>query len=157
MRLHFQEVGARDVERLAEWLPAHSWPYHRLQRVDAHWVREHAAAGYFFGSGVRSIWAFVDSTPVGIIRAFDLQDVTPLIDLRISETERGGGIGTELLRWTTQLLFEAAPETGEPRSREQPDELLEFAVGNACSGVGVLRYHADAGTLAGRHRYGMVS
>jgi hypothetical protein len=34
MRLHFQEVGARDVERLAEWLPAHSWPYHRLQRVD---------------------------------------------------------------------------------------------------------------------------
>ena len=46
---HFKQVGISDCERLVEWLPKQSYPYHSLARVDIAWVRDRIADGCFFG------------------------------------------------------------------------------------------------------------
>ena len=108
MEVAFRRIDAADVERLADWLPRHSWPYHGQTHADATWVRERAKEGYFFGATLASFWVFSsEGAPLGIVRVFDLLDVTPLLDLRIGESMRGRGIGTSALRFATRYVFEA--------------------------------------------------
>ena len=100
------------LQRLSDWLVQQAWPHHARVRVDAQWVRERAAEGYFTGVDVRSFWVEDRATlPLGLIRVFDLGDVTPLIDLRIGEAARGRGVGTFALRWLTRFVFDTFPET----------------------------------------------
>lgn len=125
MEIRLAEIGAPDVELLADWLSSRPWPYHGNTRVDAAWVRDQALCGYFFGAEARSFWIFdVASSPVGFVRAFDLADVTPLVDLRVDEGARGRGVGTAALKQLTRLVFEGYPETprmgGYTRSDNHP-------------------------------------
>jgi RimJ/RimL family protein N-acetyltransferase len=111
MDIAFREVGSADVEQLCEWLPKNRWPFHAQSTVDAAWVRDHAAEGFFFGDDVKSFWVLGDAQPIGLVRAFDLCDVTPLVDLRIDEGARNRGSGTAALRWITRFVFDHYEET----------------------------------------------
>ena len=112
MQTRFEEIGESDVERLADWFPRHTWPYHAQPQVDERWVRESVAAGAFFGSDVKSFWVVAaDGWSLAVGRVFDLADVTPLVDLRVADQARGQGVGTATLRWLTQFVFETFPET----------------------------------------------
>ena len=107
MPARFEVIGATDVERLVEWFPQHRWPYHARLHVDEAWVRERAAAGHFFGTDARSFWVLEGSlAPLGIVRAFDLSDTTPLLDIRIADAARNSGLGTLALRWLATFVFE---------------------------------------------------
>ena len=55
--MRFEEIGESDGERLADWIPKYTWPYHARSRVDSAWVRSRIAAGNFFGINARSFWA----------------------------------------------------------------------------------------------------
>jgi RimJ/RimL family protein N-acetyltransferase len=113
MQLRFEEIRESDLERLASWLQVHDWPYHRQPQVTADWVRERAAGGYFYGSDATSFWALDDaSDPVGVLRVFDLSEVTPLVDLRIATAFRGKGVGTSSLRWLTEFVFDNFQDVG---------------------------------------------
>src|SRR5882762_1111393 len=112
MEIRFEAFDASDVDRLVAWLPAQDWQYHATPRVDEAWVRERASSGYFFGAKSKSFLLFArDSTLIGLVRAFDLADLTPLVDLRIGDSWRGQGAGTVALRWLTRHVFESSPET----------------------------------------------
>jgi RimJ/RimL family protein N-acetyltransferase len=112
MKLRFERIEEADVERLAAWMPTETWPYHGRTRVDAVWVRRRVAEGDFYGPDAVSFWIVApDSATLGIVRAFDLPDVTPLVDLRISAASRGRGVGTAALDWVTRFVFESRPET----------------------------------------------
>lgn len=134
MALAFEEIGAIDIERLAAWMPQYQWPYHARAQVDEAWVRERAAAGHFFGSDARSFWIVQGgSSPLGIVRAFELSDTTPLLDLRIADAARGRGVGTEVLRWVTSLLFQSFPETQRVGGYTRADNLPMRRVFDKCS------------------------
>src|SRR5688572_14465524 len=109
MQLRFREIAASDVDRLSGWMPGQTWPYHSPAKVDASWVHERAASGYFFSDTTRSFWALADGgiTIIGLARVFELTDVTPLVDLRMGDDFRGQGAGTLLLRWITQWVFDS--------------------------------------------------
>jgi len=111
MQLRFDSVTPADLDARVAWLPEQHWPFNLLQRVDATWVRQRAEADYFWGPEVRSFWA-ADSAgaPLGLLRAFEFGDVTPLIDLRVADAARGHGVGSALLAWVTTHLFEREPE-----------------------------------------------
>jgi RimJ/RimL family protein N-acetyltransferase len=116
--LRFEEVGTAEVERLVAWLTADAWTFHATQRVDSLWVRERAARGYFNGKDARSFWLVAGeasqgapfNTLVGLVRVFELEDVTPSLDLRIRASERGKGLGTAALRWITQYVYYGFPK-----------------------------------------------
>jgi RimJ/RimL family protein N-acetyltransferase len=48
----------------------------------------------------------VDDATCGLLRIFDLDDGTPLFDLRIGATHRGKGIGTAGVQWATRHVFD---------------------------------------------------
>lgn len=111
MQLRFARVTPADLDALVAWLPRQHWPFNLLERVDAAWVRQRAEADYFWGPEVRSFWAFDPAgAPLGLLRAFEFGDVTPLIDLRVADAARGCGVGSALLAWVTSHLFESEPE-----------------------------------------------
>jgi cytidine deaminase len=106
MAVDFEQVGPQHVEQLAAWLPKERWPFHQRMQVDAAWVHERAAEGYFYGPGAQS-HLLVDGgpEPLGLVRAFDLKDVTALVDIRIAERARGQGLGTRALMYVTCWAF----------------------------------------------------
>ena len=131
--MRFEEIRESDVERLAEWFPRHTWPYHVQPRVDERWVRESAAAGAFFGSDVKSFWVVAtDGTSLAVGRIFDLADITPLVDLRVADQVRGRGVGTATLRWLTQFAFDAFPETQRVGGYTRHDNLPMLQVFRKC-------------------------
>lgn len=105
-----REIVTADINDLARWLPASDWPFHSDVRVTADWVLERAAAGMFNGHATRSFWYLRGETPVGIVRAFELEDVTPLLDLRIGAEFRRQGVGTGMLHAVTGLIFNEHPD-----------------------------------------------
>jgi RimJ/RimL family protein N-acetyltransferase len=58
---------------------------------------------------VDSYWMIEAGQPVGLVRLLDIGDVvngSPLFDLRIAESWRGRGLGTQAVTWLTAHLFE---------------------------------------------------
>jgi RimJ/RimL family protein N-acetyltransferase len=113
MHLRFLEIDDSDVPLLAAWMPMQTWPFHAPTRLDAADVFDRARTCYFFGNSTRSFWALADdgAATVGLVRIFDLADVTPLVDLRVGNAFRNQGAGTMLLRWATQWVFDTFPGT----------------------------------------------
>ena len=111
LRLRFDPVQANDAERLVTFLASSDWPYHQERRAESSAVRARLQAGYFFGDETRSFWIVDDGDELlGLARVFDLQDVTPLFDLRLGEPRRGQGAGTLALRGLTTWIFSERAE-----------------------------------------------
>lgn len=116
MQLAFAAVTQADLEALVAWLPRHVWPFHARQRVDETWIRERAETGYFWGPETRSFWALDPArAPLALLRVFEFNDITPLVDLRVADEARGQGVGSATLAWVTTHLFESEPALGAAR------------------------------------------
>ncbi|EHR60009.1 hypothetical protein SaccyDRAFT_1098 [Saccharomonospora cyanea NA-134] len=102
----FERAQAED---LADFLSGETWPYHSVPRIAAADVLRQAADGYYDNSSARTFWITVGGHRVGIARLFDLDDGTPLFDLRITGTARHRGIGTRALHALTAYLFTELP------------------------------------------------
>jgi RimJ/RimL family protein N-acetyltransferase/uncharacterized cupin superfamily protein len=103
--LHFDPVVLPDHASAAvEFLVASDWPFHGSPRLTA----EAAGSVTLVDDDVVSFWIREDDRPVGLIRAFDLDDVadgSPLFDVRIAATDRGRGLGVASVAWLTGHLF----------------------------------------------------
>jgi RimJ/RimL family protein N-acetyltransferase len=144
MDVRFREVGPSDVDRLGRFLSAYKWPFHAQSTVDSVWVRERAAEGYFFGDEVKSFWVLGSGdAPLGLVRAFDLADVTPLVDLRMGEGARNSGSGTAALRWITRFVFANYAETPRLGGYTQSDNVAMRRVFEKCGFVQEA-YHRSA-------------
>lgn len=107
MPLQFtQVVLPDDFDRLMGFLCSNSWPFHRIsqpQAVDVELME-------FANTEITSYWVESDGDYVGLIRLLDLDnldDGSPLFDVRIAEKDRGRGIGGECVLWLTKDLFTA--------------------------------------------------
>lgn len=106
MQLRFDPVLPADAALLGRFLGNNEWPYHFERTVDAGWVSARLASGYFFGGAARAFWIRDEhDEPLGLGRVFDLEDATPLLDLRIATGARGRGVGTLALRGLTLWHF----------------------------------------------------
>lgn len=134
MQLRFDPIVASDAALLGRFLSQSDWPFHVEQKVDENWVRGRLESGHFFGHDSRSFWirAGDDAEPVGLARAFDLEDLTPLIDLRIANAARGQGIGTLALRGLTTWVFSEYPETGRLGGYTRHDNVAMRRVFEKC-------------------------
>lgn len=98
----FTKFDAADGEALADFLARERWPFHAIEIVERADVLKRVAEGYY---GDETYWVEVDGERVGIVRLFDLEDETPMFDLRISERHRGKGLGRAAVTWLTDRLF----------------------------------------------------
>lgn len=75
-------------------------------------MRERATEGFFWGDDARAFWILRGTgEPAGVIRVFELEDVTPLIDVRIADAARRQGGGSAALDWMTRFVFQNYPST----------------------------------------------
>lgn len=133
MQLRFDPVVTSDAALLGKFLAESDWPFHLEPSVDANGVRGRLEAGHFFGQGSRSFWIRADDEkPLGLARVFDLEDSTPLIDLRIAAFARGQGVGTLSLRGLATWVFSEYPETGRLGGYTRHDNLAMRRVFEKC-------------------------
>ncbi|WP_370944110.1 GNAT family N-acetyltransferase [Amycolatopsis sp. cg5] len=98
-----------ETELLAEFLSGEDWPFHSTGSPCRELVRRHVAEGHYDSESVRTFWIMIEGKRAGVIRLFDLDDGTPLFDLRIARAYRGLGVGRHAVRWLTKYLFTALP------------------------------------------------
>ena len=133
MQLRFEPFQVHEVEALARFLAASDWPFHHQVSVDSSWVRGRIEAGHFFGSDARSFWVRGDhEQPLAFGRVFDLNDTTPLFDLRVDAAHRGCGVGTLALRGLTAWLFAEHPEATRLGGYTRVDNLAMQRVFEKC-------------------------
>jgi RimJ/RimL family protein N-acetyltransferase len=133
MQLRFDPVCATDSSALARFLSGSDWPFHFERRVDSDWVRGRLESGHFFGVSSKAFWVRGEvEEPLALGRLFDLEDITPLVDLRVAAAARGRGVGTLALRGLTAWLFSEQPATGRLGGYTRHDNLAMRRVFEKC-------------------------
>ncbi len=110
MDVTFRRVALAETDSLATFLAGETWPFHSNTRIDEDAVRRLAADGHFDSDGVRTFLIELAGAVTGMLRVFDLDDGTPLFDLRIGAAHRGRGIGTRAVGWLTDHVFTEFPD-----------------------------------------------
>lgn len=96
----------REAAALTHWIAAHEWPYHGSRRPTPERVQGWIAEGRFDGPGARSFWLRIAGEPAGFLALQELEDPTPVFDLRIAAPWRRRGVGRAALVWLARRVFE---------------------------------------------------
>jgi RimJ/RimL family protein N-acetyltransferase len=97
-----------DQETVIDLLTSNDWPFHGISRLD----RTQATNVQIAGPDTASFWVESDGDRVGLVRAFDLDDLvdgSPLFDIRIATTHRNCGMGRFAVNSLTDYLFDSQP------------------------------------------------
>lgn len=114
-------AACAESDPIADWLRLDTWPFHGS-----------GAPPKWFGPDIRSFWILEGGDRVGFARLFDLDDPTPLFDLRIRSASRGRGLGRAALRWLTSYVFRTFPEPPRFAGYTRSDNLPMRRVFEAC-------------------------
>lgn len=131
MTLTFDPVLSHHAPEVVEFLTSNEWPFHGSPRLTA----ETAASVAVGGDDVAAFWVREDGRTVGLVRAFDLDDVvdgSPLVDLRIAAADRGRGVGTGALTWLTGHLFANFPAMHRIEATTRGDNVAMQQVFERC-------------------------
>lgn len=140
MGLTFERVSTDEAGAVAEFLSGEEWPFHGASQL----TPDEAEAITVDGDDTRSFWIRDDGAAVGLIRLMDLDDVddgSPLFDLRIAEASRGKGSGTAAVRWLSDYLFAEYPVLHRIEATTRSDNAAMMKVFDRCGyrREGVLR------------------
>jgi RimJ/RimL family protein N-acetyltransferase len=90
-----------NVDALLDFLTTEEWPFHVAPKPDPGRIREQFAEGAYD----HAHWVVDGGVTVGLVRLMDLDDGTPLFDLRVAKAARGRGVGEAAVRWLTGHVF----------------------------------------------------
>ncbi|HEX6352057.1 GNAT family protein [Actinophytocola sp.] len=97
--MEFRPVA--DVATLLNFLTAEEWPFHVVTKPDPARIRNQYAQGDY----ATAFWIVDGGVTVGLVRLMDLDNGTPLFDLRVATAARGRGVGEAAVRWLTSHVF----------------------------------------------------
>ena len=120
-----------DASAVVSFLTSHEWPFHGASRLSA----DAAAAVRVATGDVASFWIRDGDEAVGLIRLMDLDDVddgSPMFDLRLATTHRGRGIGRYAVDWLTTHFFTTYPDLHRIEATTRADNAAMQAVFARC-------------------------
>jgi RimJ/RimL family protein N-acetyltransferase len=136
------EMTPDRLEDLVEVLTSCSWDYF----VNPVHTRESALKMWNDGdlSGPDSAGYFVeiDGGVAGLIRLHDLEDDTPLFDVRLREDARGHGLGAASVRWVINYFF-SEQDRSRIEAQTRSDNLAMRATLRSCGFVKEGHYRAS--------------
>jgi RimJ/RimL family protein N-acetyltransferase len=98
---------AQDADRLVLLLTGSEWPFHGSRRPSAEKARGWVEAGRFGnGDEARGFWGLADGEPAAFLAVQELEDPTPIFDLRVAGPWRRRGVGRSALAFLPRWLFE---------------------------------------------------
>jgi RimJ/RimL family protein N-acetyltransferase len=140
MELSFAALDLpREQDLLLEWLCSETWPFHVNAQLSQDIVASWIQTGIFTGTNHQTFWIVAASGEhIGLIRLYDLDDVddgSPLFDLRIRSAYRRQGVGQRAVRWLTRYLFETYPQLDRIASTTRSDNYAMRQVFRRCGYV----------------------
>ncbi len=108
-------------EALVQLLTCEVWPFHPVTHPDPDSVRRQISAGDFSGASAETFWILAEGDPVGIVRLFDLDDPSPMFDLRLKADARNRGYGRATLAWLTLRVFSRRQSTNRVEATTRQD------------------------------------
>jgi RimJ/RimL family protein N-acetyltransferase len=120
-----------DIDTVVAFLSANDWPFHARGTLSP----DEAATVTVEAADIESHWIVDDDAVVGLVRLLDLDDVengSPLFDLRIGERHRGRGLGTMTVRWLTMYLFESYESLHRIEATTRDDNVAMRSVLERC-------------------------
>jgi RimJ/RimL family protein N-acetyltransferase len=99
--MEFSRFRTEEGDALVDFLTGEEWPFHVESTVDGDGVLARVAAGFY----TNAFWIRNDLATLGLVRLMDLDDGTPLFDLRVRSAARGRGVGTSAVAWLTAHIF----------------------------------------------------
>jgi RimJ/RimL family protein N-acetyltransferase len=154
------------IERneFADFLLGHPWPYHANGEITRAEMLQKIDEGVFSSSDTQTFWIITEPNQhIGLIKLFDLDDIedgSPLFDLRIAPEHRGKGVGKQAVTWLTNYLFETYPVLGRIEGTTRVDNLAMRKVFLSCGYAkeGHIRksWSAEDGTKLDTVMYGIL-
>lgn len=104
MDLRVRRYTADDTDALATFIAAHEWPYHGGSRRSIDDARA-AITGWWQNASDIHLLTDPSGDIVGCLHLYEMDEPTPVFDLRIGAEHRGHGLGTQTLRWLAEHVF----------------------------------------------------
>ena len=103
---------ALDSSALVAFLCANEWPFHVFPRPGEEKARGWLEAGRFHTPGSsRSAWLVEAGERLGFVTLEELEDPTPIFDLRVAEKARRRGVGRRAVAWCVEEAFRVEGKT----------------------------------------------
>ncbi|GAA1447679.1 GNAT family N-acetyltransferase [Leifsonia poae] len=150
MEIELRElVLPRDRDRVIDFLSANAWPFHSAATLSAAAAAGRLDAGLYSPPGAAAWWIAVPhDAHAGIVSVDELDDGSPMLDLRLATIHRGRGIGRRALGLATSRVFESDPAVRRIEGTTRADNLGMQRVFTACGYVQEARYR-EAWPVAG--------
>lgn len=100
----------QDSRDLVEFLTSNRFPFHVRARHSEESARESVASGRFWSEESLGYWINDGASRIGLVVLEDLDEDTPMFDLRLAEEFRGKGLGPKVLTALCAKVFEQFPE-----------------------------------------------
>lgn len=125
MMLEFRLADtSKELDELAKFLSENIWPCHVNTRLSYSDARNLIISD----SSKQLLYWIIDGLDVvGLLRVLDIDDIgdgAPVLDIRIAESCRGQGFGTQAVKWIVRSLFEQFEELHRIESSTREDNAL---------------------------------
>jgi RimJ/RimL family protein N-acetyltransferase len=120
-----------DRADLIDLLTASTWPFHSAPTLTGAAVDEMDISS----PSADSYWVCIDGVRSGLIRLLDLDEIddgSPVFDLRIAADQRGRGAGRAAVTWLTSHLFGMYPSLHRIEATTRHDNLAMQGVFDRC-------------------------
>ncbi|MFW0112249.1 GNAT family N-acetyltransferase [Rothia sp. CCM 9417] len=111
-------------EDLIDFITGNHWPFHVTPQMSREQIEKAIESGAYRSDERDSYWVdHADLGRIGLIRFEDLEDDTPVFDLRLASRYRGRGLGVQVLKVATAWVFEHMPATRRFEGQTRDDNL----------------------------------
>lgn len=132
MKICFEELED-DIDTLVEFLTSDTWDFHGVPNPTPEKIRSDYKNQVYSGNNSKTFWVILDpNIKVGIIRLYDLQDNTPLFDIRILSKYKGIGIGTTTINFIINYIFNNFSDTNRIEGNTRQDNYAMRCVFHKC-------------------------
>lgn len=151
MPVDFVPLTPADTEDVIDFLASNSFPFHVQATVQARSVRTSVENGRFWNPDTQGYWVLKDGQRLGMVALEDLQDASPLFDLRLQESHRGKGLGVEILHGLCDLVFISMPQVLRFEGQTREDNIAMRKTFLRCGFVKEAHYRLGWPTADGGH------
>ena len=123
MSIDVVRASAADRADVLAFLTGHPWPFHVEAEPAPAEVADRLDRGWLQAAGTETFWIRGGTGRCGLLRIFDLDDGTPLFDLRLAPAARGLGTGTLAVRWLTGHVFDSYPDIDRIEATTRADNV----------------------------------
>lgn len=135
MKISFKEFKD-EIDTLIEFLTSDIWEFHGTPNPNPEIIRTNYENHLYTGDDYKTFWIILDEdTKVGMIRVYDLQDDSPLFDIRILSKYKGMGFGTSTVNWFVDYIFNNYPDKERIEGTTRQDNYAMRCVFHKCGFV----------------------